>query len=57
MGAQVRYWVLYYQESTNDAISTYHNAFEKHHRFVGWLGLAVRTCAVPHVIKLTVICR
>jgi hypothetical protein len=22
-------------------VSTYHNVFEKHHRFVGWLGLAV----------------
>lgn len=23
-------------------VSTYHNVFEKHHRFIGWLGLAVR---------------
>jgi hypothetical protein len=26
---------------TNVGHSTYHNVFEKHHRFVGWLGLAV----------------
>lgn len=26
---------------TNVSISTYHNVFEKHHRFIGWLGLAV----------------
>ena len=23
------------------SISTHHNVFEKHHRFIGWLGLAV----------------
>ena len=22
--------------------STHHNVFERHHRFIGWLGLAVR---------------
>jgi hypothetical protein len=35
--------------------STYHNVFEKHHRFIGWLGLAVRNnkkSLVPPLIKL-----
>lgn len=30
--------------------SNYHNAFEKHHRFIGWLGLAV--CIIPSKLKI-----
>jgi hypothetical protein len=26
---------------TDPSISYHHNIFEKHHRFIGWLGLAV----------------
>jgi hypothetical protein len=31
--------------------STYHNVFEKHHRFVGWLGLAV-SAVLPSVSSI-----
>ena len=27
---------------TDNLDSTHHNVFERHHRFIGWLGLAVR---------------
>ena len=30
---------------TDSSISNHHNIFEKHHRFIGWMGLAART---PH---------
>jgi len=35
------------------ATSTYHNVFEKHHRFIGWLGLAVRIIPKHIVVDVT----
>ena len=32
---------------TNQFISTHHNIFERHHRFIGWLGLAVSILKHP----------
>ena len=39
------------------ATSTYHNAFEKHHRFIGWLGLAVCTNDIFRATVLTALPR
>jgi hypothetical protein len=42
MGAEVSSSISMLDMSVTDyLISTHHNVFEKHHRFVGWLGLAV----------------
>lgn len=42
MGSQVSGWILSLDMSVSDSsISTHHNVFERHHRFIGWLGLAV----------------
>jgi hypothetical protein len=36
-------YFMHVAELTPD--SNYHNTFERHHRFIGWLGIAV--CANP----------
>jgi hypothetical protein len=42
MGAEVSSSISMLDMSVTDSlISTHHNVFEKHHRFIGWLGLAV----------------
>lgn len=49
MGSQVGSLIIYIAEYdvvmwlTSALSSTHHNVFERHHRFIGWLGLAVRT--------------
>ena len=34
LGGRIRDWRLTFN-------SNYHNTFERHHRFIGWLGIAV----------------
>lgn len=44
MGSQVSVSISISDMSvTNALVSYHHNIFEKHHRFIGWLGLAVCT--------------
>lgn len=35
-----RYEVTGISELDTDGTSNYHNTFERHHRFIGWLGVA-----------------
>ena len=43
MGSQVSASLtLVSKLDTDSMISYHHNMFERHHRFIGWLGLAVR---------------
>lgn len=53
MGAQVSTWSSEFSQESRGRQANYwtlksyhHNVFERHHRFIGWLGLATTWCFV-----------